>query len=123
MGRPWQEISCYVLPTGNADGYVRLRSGPNRDRLAHVVAFEQYSGRPVLEGHELDHLCRNHSCAEPRHLEEVTHRENVLRGNSPTAHNARKGNCPKCGGPYTTHRTSGKRRCIPCRAEYDKSRR
>jgi len=42
------------------------------------VAYELVVG-PIPEGAELDHLCLNHSCVNPTHLEPVTHRENALR--------------------------------------------
>lgn len=36
-------------------------------------------GREIPEGLELDHLCRVRACANPDHLEPVTHLENMLR--------------------------------------------
>lgn len=47
--------------------------------LAHKLYYEKYNGS-VPEGLEIDHLCRNHSCVNPNHLEAVTHIENVGRG-------------------------------------------
>lgn len=35
---------------------------------------------PIVDGLELDHLCRNESCCNPDHLEPVTHAENLRRG-------------------------------------------
>jgi len=46
---------------------------------AHGLAYDMFVG-PVGEGLELDHLCRVRNCVNPRHLEPVTHRENILRG-------------------------------------------
>lgn len=35
---------------------------------------------PIPPGMQIDHLCRNHSCVRPTHLEIVTQAENVRRG-------------------------------------------
>ena len=34
---------------------------------------------PIPDGREIDHLCRNHRCVNPDHLEPVTHLENMRR--------------------------------------------
>lgn len=61
-------------------------------RRAHRVAFSALVG-PIPEGLDLDHLCRNAGCCNPAHLEPVTHRVNVLRGESPLAHLAKRTHC------------------------------
>lgn len=50
-------------------------------RYVHRRVWELLVG-PVPQGLELDHLCRNHACCNPDHLEPVTHAENVRRGAS-----------------------------------------
>ena len=60
--------------------------------MAHRVAYEALIG-PIPKGLCLDHLCRVRYCVNPAHLEPVTVRENVLRGISPPAVNARKRLC------------------------------
>jgi hypothetical protein len=76
----------------------------------------------VPEGLELDHLCRVRGCVNPKHLEPVTHRENLMRGESWSAVNARKTHCPE-GHPYDETNTyidgKGRRRCRECARAYD----
>jgi hypothetical protein len=83
---------------------------------AHRYAYEERHGA-IPPGMTLDHLCRNPSCVNPDHLEAVTHRTNVLRGNAPPAICARRTHCPQ-GHPYTEANTaylkSGARRCREC---------
>lgn len=50
-----------------------------KKRLVHRVIYEQARG-PIQRGLVLDHLCRNHRCVNVEHLEAVTIRVNVLRG-------------------------------------------
>lgn len=57
--------------------------------LAHRWSYEFYVA-DIPDGLVLDHLCRNRRCVNPWHLEPVTDRVNVLRGESPPAKNARK---------------------------------
>ena len=85
---------------------------------AHRWSYEHFVG-PIPEGLQIDHLCRVRNCVNPHHLEPVTGRENVLRGESPGAINAVKTHCPQ-GHPYdaeNTYRWRGKRRCRTCRAQ------
>lgn len=51
--------------------------GDTRIRRVHKVTYELFNG-PVQD--ELDHLCRVPACASPAHNEDVTHAENVRRG-------------------------------------------
>ena len=51
-----------------------------RTTRAHTFAFETVTGQKVPAGMHLDHLCRNHLCVNPAHLEVVTPLENTQRG-------------------------------------------
>jgi hypothetical protein len=76
-----------------ARGYGRMTI--NRKKvMAHRIVYQELVG-PIPAGLSLDHLCLNPICVRPDHLEAVTHAENVRRGISPSAENARKTACPK----------------------------
>ncbi len=99
----------------NPKGYSRfLLHG--KSELAHRVSYERHIGL-IPEGLELDHLCRVPGCVNPDHLEAVTHKENVRRGNSVKVKRA-KTHCPK-GHLYDAENTyideKGHRSCIICR--------
>jgi len=68
---------------------------------------------------------RNTSCVNPTHLEPVTQRENLMRGESFSAVNAIKTHCPK-GHEYTPENTAiwkNERKCKICSRERDRRRR
>lgn len=63
---------------------------------AHRMAWKLLVDPDLPDWLDLDHLCRNHACCDPDHLEPVTRAENLRRGRSA---NAEKTHCPK-GHPY-----------------------
>ncbi|MEV8638105.1 HNH endonuclease signature motif containing protein [Streptosporangium sp. NPDC051023] len=87
-------------------------------------AYEHFV-EPIPDGWEPDHLCRVRACVNPGHLQPVTHKENVLRGESPWAVNARKTHCVH-GHPFdevnTAFTVAGYRRCRACTLQ-DRRRR
>lgn len=58
---------------------IRRGVGNKANIAAHRFSYETYAG-PIPEGRVVDHLCRVRSCVNPSHMELVTQRENVLRG-------------------------------------------
>jgi len=66
--------------TRNNDGYARVRVA-GRMVMAHRYAYELAEG-PIPAGLDLDHLCRVRECVQVAHLEPVTRRENVIRGDT-----------------------------------------
>jgi hypothetical protein len=107
------------------DGYGRFRSAAGRTVSAHRFAYEMLVG-PIPEGLTIDHLCRIRPCVNPAHLEPVTHRENVLRGETVTAANAAKTHCAQ-GHAYDEANTytdaKGSRHCRSCNRECQRIRR
>lgn len=76
-------------------------------RFSYIIAKGE-----IPRGLELDHLCKVQPCVNPDHLEAVTRKENILRGNGAPARHARKTTCPR-GHPYNYVR-GGDRRCREC---------
>lgn len=111
------ESGCWLwtgVLDGNGYGCVQLAA--YRNRGAHRVAYEAFSG-PIAEGLQLDHLCRTRRCVNPAHLEQVTSRENTLRGESFAACNARQTHCRRnhLFTPENTYVWRNMRHCRSCR--------
>lgn len=121
LGECWY-ISRYI----RKDGYVRLCIN-YKTVYAHRHLYEIFKGK-IKKGLQLDHLCRNRSCVNPNHLEQVTQRENVLRGTGSSSINAKKTHC-KRGHQFTARNTirltngNGLRACRACANNYQKELR
>jgi hypothetical protein len=87
MGKPTP--SGYGQFNNYAYSIYRTGGGGMPHRYSYYLAFGE-----VDEGSHIDHLCRNRICVNPAHLEAVSPKVNVLRGQSPCAKNARKTHCP-----------------------------
>jgi hypothetical protein len=107
---------CWIpkLRPGN-NWYVPVKHPDGSRTLGHRLTYSQYRG-DVPAGLELDHLCRVRACVNPWHLEAVTHRENVLRGESVAAENAMRSQC-KYGHAFDGSLKDGLRTCGECRRE------
>lgn len=99
--RFWKKVSvsdnssCWnwnAAKFGNGYGHFVIGKGKGRNKLSHRVAFEIYFGK-ISKGMVLDHKCKNKSCVNPYHLEQVTKRENTMRGDNPASRNNRKTHC------------------------------
>lgn len=80
---------CWIWQQELTKGYGLFWDGPrtskqHRAHQAHRWAYESLVG-PIPGGLVIDHLCRQPACVNPAHLEPVTQRENMLRGESPSA--------------------------------------
>ena len=103
-----------------ASGYGRIKMS-GRSYVAHRAVYEAMVG-PVPDGLQLDHLCRNRLCVNPDHLEPVTGRVNVLRGETVVRANFEKTECVN-GHPLRNDnvimvRGGRSRRCKACHEAY-----
>ena len=105
----------------NARGYGVIGIGGHDGStvLVHRLLFESRFGA-VPVGMDLDHVCRNPSCANPAHLEVVDHRTNVLRGSLRTVAIHNSGMCHR-GHPRSESYLTADGAviyCKTCRREY-----
>lgn len=89
--------------------------------LTHRFAYTVFVG-DIPEGLQLDHLCKVRACCNPGHLEPVTCRENLLRGDTLTAHEIAQTHCKRghpLSGDNLYHRPDRPvgRCCRACRSE------
>ena len=115
--------SCLISECGITNGYCYMNMNGKKTAL-HRYVYEREFGK-IPKGYVIDHLCENTQCINPYHLEVVTNKENVLRGNGLTAQNARKTHC-KRGHEFTPENTyldkAGKgRACNTCMIAYSRN--
>lgn len=115
LGYVVQENGCWdwVGSTSRGYGYMNV---DGKLKLVTRHLYEQHKG-PIPKGLCLDHLCRRPICVNPDHLEPVTWRENLMRGDTHTARNSAKTHCDH-GHEFTEANTyrgpDGWRRCREC---------
>ena len=86
----------------------------------HRLTYEHFIG-PIPEGLDIDHLCRNRWCCNPRHLEAVPRIVNVARGLRGPGYGPRERSHCKWGHPYSGDNlvvTPKQRKCRACMREY-----
>jgi len=117
--RTVDDAPCWLW-TGmdNGHGYGLLKVN-RRKLMAHRLVYQMLAG-PIPEGLQIDHLCRVHRCVNPAHLEPVTCRENLLRGETFQAANAAKTHCIRDHEftPENTRLVPGGRACRTCERDY-----
>ncbi len=103
----------------NPNGYGQFGANGTHPISSHRFIYEYYHGS-ICPDLTIDHLCRNRACVNVNHLEQVTMKVNVLRGNTITAINSRKTHCIH-GHEFTPENTyirkEGKRNCKACTLE------
>lgn len=102
-----EENDCWIVnTTHNGKGYRWISHD-----YAHRHMYRLVVG-PIPDGYEIDHLCSQPSCANPAHLEAVTHAENMRRAAD------RRTTCRQ-GHPWSQSEPGMQRRCAACQARRD----
>jgi hypothetical protein len=110
---------CWISHrAAQSNGYTKL-GYLGQTLLTHRVAYTVYVGA-IPDGLVIDHLCRQRACCNPDHLEPVTTRVNLLRGEGFVAQQARRTHCPRDhalvgDNVYRRPDGSNRRECRTCR--------
>lgn len=110
--------ACHIWTAAKyPNGYGIFSIKRSTGALAHRWIWI-YTNGIIKPGLVIDHLCRNRACVNILHMEPVTQRENLLRGDTETARNAAKTHC-KFGHEFTVDNTiiakhNGARSCRIC---------
>lgn len=79
--RFWSKVSkagesdCWLWTGSTSRGYGRLRVSGTQVAPAHRVSYQAANG-DLMDGMEIDHICRNRGCVNPKHLRQVTRKQN-----------------------------------------------
>jgi hypothetical protein len=107
---------CWLWTGSLNNGYGYFNLGNNKMTQAHRGSW--FLAHGVMPKLQLDHLCRVRRCVNPRHLEEVTARENLLRSPLTWAHIlSTKTHCIRgheLSGPNLVINCNGERQCRAC---------
>lgn len=119
----WHWRGAHFKKTGYAVFNVKCADGKWRPTVAHRASFLIEHG--FLPPEDTDHLCRNHGCVNPAHLEAATRSVNFLRGGHMTAISVAMNRCDQ-GHEFTTKNTytrpDGRRECRACMRTRDNKR-
>ncbi len=105
--RFWRKVvktdGCWIWLGFLSDtGYATIKSGGRHGSMlrAHRLSYEIHVG-PIPDGLQIDHLCANRYCTNPKHLEPVSSLENIRRGylRRNGKIQFRSVHCPTCGAP------------------------
>jgi hypothetical protein len=91
LRRTRRQGDCLFWIGGGSKGYGLISYKGSTHQVHRLLYKLTVSDLP--HGIVLDHLCRNRACLNIKHLEPVTHRENLLRGEGIPAINAKKTHC------------------------------
>ena len=126
---------CVKAPSGcwewigyrGSKGYGQMRVDGTTVQ-AHRVAYVLFVDPLLPDELVVDHLCRNHGCVNPMHLDAVSNMENLERGNTSTAKSRLSEVTGLCRRGHRLAETgrmrgNGYMRCSECHSIDEKARR
>lgn len=128
MDRFWNKVSktdtCWIWTAcTNNEGY-GVFSLDAKSQKAHRLAYTWLVGE-IPQGAVLDHTCRVRNCVNPEHLEAVSDKTNILRGNGMWRKRLEQTHCVRghlLSGSNIRYEKN-KRRCKTCvRIRYELSK-
>lgn len=97
--RSKREGECLIWTGAMSDDGYGIMKVKGKTRQAHLVAWDLANG-PIPEGMQIDHICYNRACLEPKHLRLATHSQNQWNQSGSTAASGYRNVYPAKGGGY-----------------------
>jgi hypothetical protein len=113
---------CWNWTGGLDNGYGRIYWRGHRYKAHRLIYIWKYGSIPEWvdkNSKEADHICNNRKCVNPDHLQLVSNKINILRGNTVSGINSRKTLC--IHGHDALYVVGNRRRCRECRRILDAS--
>ena len=120
--RFWDKVEfttdCWEWKAGKDPKGYGLIFNKGRHYGAHRISYQIHKGE-IPDGLQIDHLCRNPSCVNPEHLEAVTQKENLMRGETGCHKNHFNGKKLICKNGHSFSRDNviyykNRRKCREC---------
>ena len=109
------QTQCWVCNYHkDKDGYSIIKVDGKNNKVHRFMYIYKYG--LILDNLQIDHICRNRACCNPKHLEAVTYLENIKRGFSPMGHSLRTNTCIRGHSlENALIKSSGGRTCRTCK--------
>ena len=110
-----KKTTCWEWKGTTFKGYGYGWFGSGNSKRVHKFFKEKLFGK-YPDGYVSDHLCRNRGCVNPSHIEVVTNKENLYRGNGQAIKTHLTGIC-KNNHKAGVDKVTGLVRCMKCHKE------
>lgn len=116
-----KKTDCWIWKGCLNNGYGEVRVNKKGYRVHRLMYAWLVKPIPMGKGRDipvLDHICNNRACCNPTHLQLISDKENILKGNGATAKKSRQTHCKN--GHLLPSLIKNSRRCMICHRAWNR---